>query len=323
MKTDPAKGILKRVTLKLSTGLSEDEIRRAIAQAMGIPLEKVPQVDFQSAKAKIKNEILEVENIISEYKNLLQRSANLPQDKYEELYDLGRFILAFNQSIEILIPETIQKFPDFKIKEGNKIIGIEHTRLINEKVKATIKAAKYFIANAQKLIAQEFNHLSKTVNIFIDYNEIVIGQKNFKTRKFSPDEKVKIAIIIADYIKSLLTTGNAARPSFIRHVEVSSNQDSRIDFELAENYFTKNEFTELLLERIDAKERRVNSYRKAVNSNEIWLVIVADDINSFSGFDMQRATFPKIEASNFDKLILFEKFGGKIYTLFAKEVDET
>ena len=56
--------ILRRVSLKLSTDLSDEEIRKAIAQTMGIPLEEVPIIDFVSAKAKIKEEIHKVENII-------------------------------------------------------------------------------------------------------------------------------------------------------------------------------------------------------------------------------------------------------------------
>jgi hypothetical protein len=40
-----------------------------------------------------------------------------------------------------------------------------------------------------------------------------------------------------------------------------------------------------------------------VGLNEIWLVIVADDINSYSGFDIAHASLPQIKHSRFDKLI--------------------
>jgi hypothetical protein len=317
---DEENGILKRVSIKLSTDLSNEEIRQAIANAMGISLNQIPQVDFPAAKSKIKEEISKVEEIISEYKNKLQNTPGITQDKFDELSDIGRFIVASNERLKIIIPEKISVFPDFTVKMEERIIGIEHTRLMNEEIKATIKTVKYFIEKANKIIAEDLNHLSKTANIFIDYNAIIVDQKTFKSRKFTSSEKDGIIMTIADYIRKLLIEGNDSKPSFITHITISSNKDSRVDLELAESYFTQNEFTDLLIERINSKELKVDSYKREACINEIWLLIVADDINSYSGYDTERALFPQIDSSKFDKLILFEKFSGKIHFLYGSSI---
>jgi len=323
MGTDDSNSFLKRVTLKLSTDLSNEEIRMAIANAMGIPIEIVPQINFPAAKTKIREESQRVNAIVAEYKLKLQSIRGIRADKFEELHDIGRFILAYDQNIALITPQIIPKFPDFKVKRGNDIIAIEHTRLIREETKASIKTARYLIKKANERIADQYNYLSRTVNIFIDYGVEVINGKSFKTRKFSPLEKDTIITTIVEYVIGIVKNEEVSKPSFVQQVTVSSNKDSRIDLELAENYLTQNEFSEFLLDRIISKEKKAASYRNNRDFTALWLVVIADDLNSYSGFDISQSTFPWISKSNFDKLILFEKFGGKVHILYSKSVEET
>ena len=53
--------LLKRTTLKFSTDLPEAEIRKAISESMGIPIEQVPQFNFENEKARMRNEMKSVE----------------------------------------------------------------------------------------------------------------------------------------------------------------------------------------------------------------------------------------------------------------------
>lgn len=310
--------ILKRTTLKFSTDLPEPEIRKAISESMGISIEKVPKFDFENEKARLTNEMKRIEMITKDYKAKLDNSANVTQDKYDELFDVGKFILFANNNFKIEVPNDLLRFPDFILSFEEEKIGLEHTRLMNEETKAQFKTAKYYIKKAEELIATEFNHLSKTVNIFIDYNQNVIGESNFKNKRFTPEQRRQISETLAEYIKSELTEGNVPKPNYIIQTKITSNKDSRVDLELAESYFTLSDFNDLLLERIQKKEERANSYRSEATLSVVWLLIIVDDINSFSGFDLKTAKFPKIENSNFDEIVLFEKFGGKIYNLFIK-----
>ena len=308
----------KRTTLKLSTDLKEEDVRAAIAKAKGIPLERVPPIDFEAIKSKLRDEYYKVQKIIEACKLKFDSNAKITADKYEELNDIGKFILFANERLQIDVPEIIQEFPDFTLLIDHLKIGLEHTRLWNNRTRARFKAAKYYLDKAEEIIAKDLAHLSKTVNIFIDYNKNVIGDANFDNRNFNIEQKNQIPIIIADFVRSELTGGNLLQPSFISQIEITSNKDSRVDLELSETYFTKTEFSDQLIECIAKKEDKVYKYRNARKVDLLWLLIVVDDVNSFSGFNLESAAMPKIEASNFDSILLFEKFTGKIHLVFSK-----
>ena len=261
-----------------------------------------------------------VQRIIETCKAKFDTDPKITSDKYEELYDIGKFILFSKDKLKIHVPEVIQECPDFTLLYlYNQLkIGVEHTRLWSNETRAIFKAAKHYLAKAEEIIAKDLSHLSKTVNIFIDYNKNEIGEGNFDNRKFSKDQRNQIPHIIADLIRSELTGGNLPKPAFISQVEITQNKDSRVDLELAESYFTKAEFSDQLLNCIANKERKADNYRNARTVNELWLLIVIDDVNSFSGFNLESARILKIESSNFDSILIFEKFTGKIHFLFSK-----
>ena len=307
-----------RTTLKFSTDLKEDEIRIAIAKARGIPLEQVPPIDFEVIKSKMRAEYDKVQKIIEACKSKFDSSARITADKYEELNDIGKFILFANEKLQIDVPEVIQKHPDFTLLIDHLKIGVEHTRLWNNRTRAVFKAAKYYLSKAEEIIANDLSHLSKTVNIFIDYDKNVIGEGNFDNRKFNSKQKNQIPKIIADFIRSELTTRNVPKPVFISQVEITPNKDSRVDLELAETFFTKTEFSDKLLKCIAKKEDKAYNYRNARTVDLLWLLIVADDVNSFSGFNLESAIMPQIVTSNFDSILLFEKFTGQIQLVFSK-----
>lgn len=312
--------VKKRTTLKLSTHLSPDEVREAVANAMGIEPGQVPDFDPIKALEEIKNQSSRVNDIIRTHKTALESNPKTTKDKYEELHDIGKFILASGDQFKIYTPDLIPTYPDFTLTYGNYKIGVEHTRLMSEEIKATIKTASFYIKKAEAIIAKDLSQLSKTVNIFVDYTKGVIGNGNFKNRRFTQQEREQIPHIFATYIRSELTGGNISKPDFISQVQITSNQDYRVDLELAESYFTEEEFSALLLEKIGKKEAKADNYRKACCVNELWLIIIIDDVNSFSGFNLENGGIPKIESSNFERVLLFEKFGGIIYSLFSKTV---
>jgi hypothetical protein len=265
--------LTKRTTLTISTDISIDEMRQAIANSMGIDVSKVPEFDLTKELAEIRKQSDRVNEIIKGYKELLLTITKSTKDKYEELHDIGKFILASGDTLTIQIPEVIFDFPDFiLINEDQERIGVEHTRLMNEEMKAIIKTVKYFISEANKLLEVELNHINKTVNIFVDLNQKVIGECTFKNKRFTASQKTEVSKIIATYIKSELIGGNIPRPDFITHIEITPNKDDRIDLLLGEEYFTRNDFEEQLITRIERKEPRANAYRCATKFDQLWLI---------------------------------------------------
>lgn len=295
--------------------MTAEECREAIAKARGIPIELVPLIDFEAEKARMRAQHEKVSAIIEASKKLLAQNPKTTADKYEELYDIGKFIVFFDDNFKIL--PAIQEYPDFTLVYDDYTIGVEHTRLWNNKKRAMFKAAKHYIAKAEEAL-KDLSHLSKTVNIYIDFNQNVISDGNFENRKFTKEQREQIPQIIAGYIRSRLTGGNVTMPAFIQQVEITRNEDFRVDLELGETYFTKTEFSAHLLGCISKKEEKADNYRNARVVDSLWLLIVLDDVNSFSGFNTELAILPEIKNSNFDSIVMFEKFTGNIRFLYLR-----
>ena len=307
-----------RTTLKLSKDMTAMEVREALAKAKGIPLEQVPFIDFEAEKSKVRWQYDKVQEIIKVCKAKFKNDRKTPPGKYEELDDIGKFILFANEKFQIYVPEIIQEYPDFTLLINGLSIGVEHTRLWDNSARAMFRAATYYISKAEEIIASDLSNLSKTVNIFIDYEKNVIGDSNFDERKFSNEQKQQIPHLIANFVKSELMGGYVPKPSFISQIEITRNQDSRVDLVMAETYFTNAEPSNQLLNCIAKKESKADRYRNIRTVSALWLLIVIDDVNSFSGFNLESAKLPSIKNSNFDSILIFEKFTGNIHVLYSR-----
>lgn len=310
--------------MSLPKDATDEAIIESIANAMSIPKEEVPSFNKNEALTAINAEHEEIELLKSSYKSLLDFTPKVQLSKYEELNDIGRFIYAANHTpphtfrFVLNVPETLESFPDFTLLLNDKRIGLEHTRLMNRSLKATNVAIVHCLERAEQILLKEFSHLSKTVNVFFDYNKNIDGIGNFYSIKFSSSEKRRIASILADYIKSILNGILEVKPDFISKIDIISNNELKLDINLGDSYVTSYDFADILTKRINKKEERASAYREAVDIDFLWLIIVIDDLNRYSGFNLEGPFFPNISTSNFDCIIIFEKFGMEILVLYTK-----
>lgn len=147
----------------------------------------------------------------------------------------------------------------------------------------------------------------------------MLGFGNVYDRNFSLTEKKLIGDAISSYIRAQFTGFAIDKPAFIDKITVISNNEKRIDIGLGETYLTALDFSSLILERINKKEKRSSEYREAIDVNYLWLLIVIDDVQAYSGFNLS-SPLPNIETSNFDCIILFEKFSFSITVLYHKNI---
>lgn len=305
---------LRRMSLQLSGNLTNEEVRQAISDAFGFPLNAIPPVDFTRRQDEIRADKKNVGEIIAIYKQFLtQKGAN--KDKYDELLDLGRFIYSINDDIGILIPQELLEYPDFQIIKGKETIGVEHTRLIDKQQIMAFKTAKYILKEAEQSLTPAFGETGKTMNIFFNYDSTISRQGNFKDGGISINERKALINAVEGYVKSILIGDSGKPPAFITRIQISENKEGKLYLELGQNYLTSRIFIEQLFECIAKKEIKANRYRSAMSNKTLWLLIVVDDINSFSGFDIAATKLPILAFSNFDKVFLFEKFDGVAYLL--------
>lgn len=314
LKGETTEPLLIRKTFKISNQGTDEEIRQKIADIYGIPVDKLPPIDIKSEFQRNRENWMQVSELTAPYELFLKGLVHTSQDKYEELTDIGRLIVAWPDELHLILPNEQLKYPDFMALADNRTVGIEHTRLINPTLKAAFNSAEQVITEAEIILKNRNLDYKRTVNIFINFSKPVFNGNNFYSGKFTRREKKQISIEVANYVESLLLEQELEKPIFLENVVIMSSQDPRIDLILTEEYIAKEGFLELLNERIKAKEAKFHKYMSAAEFDTCWLVVIIDGVSSFSGFDLEE--LKEIQTSNkFEKIILFETFGSKIFIL--------
>lgn len=236
---------------------------------------------------------------------------NATVDKIDELIDLGKFLISFDNAIEIKIPEKILRYPDFMVSKENRTIGIEHTRLMDNKSKQFVSAVKNILKRAEKQLLLIDASLTQIINISFNYSKLIWNGKLLLSEKFRANEKEEVAMVISNYLNSVLEKNDIDKPEFIEKVSISGPTNFSLSIEHNEKYLGKSDFIEQLLKTIDSKESKFSRYLQAGSFDEIWLLIVAGGASTASSYDFADIVFEKIN-SQFDQIFLFDNFSCQI-----------
>ncbi len=188
---EPKEDIVFRRTAKISTLGTEEEIIREISQVFNIPVEQIKNQNITGKLKEISSNYHKTSLLINEYKDFFVNH-NATKDKFEELYDLGKFLIALNIDCALEIPDRISAVPDFIITSQNRRIGIEHTRLMNSNSQNLIKTTTQIIKRAENLLLQRKPDWKEIINVSINYWKLNIDDKNL-SNKLSIQDKDNIA----------------------------------------------------------------------------------------------------------------------------------
>ncbi|WP_431294153.1 hypothetical protein [Pedobacter sp. P26] len=189
VRGEPTETLLTRKTFKISNQGTDEEIRQRIADVYGVPLNQVPPINIKAESERNRNHWMKVSELTQPYELYLKGLAHTSQDKFEELNDIGRFIVDSTEELELIVPETQLAYPDFTVRQDGRTIGIEHTRLINPKLKAAFNSAKQVITDAEIDLKNRNLDFKCTVNIFINFSRPILNGATFYTRNFNRQEK--------------------------------------------------------------------------------------------------------------------------------------
>lgn len=310
------KEIVLRRTATISTLGSEDEMMTEISQALKIPIDKLKGQEIFRKLNELTDQHEKFSTLIKEYKEfLLNQKAR--EDKFEELYDLGKFLISITPPYSLELPEKISTIPDFIIIHEQQRVGVEHTRLINSETKNLIKTTTWILKKAEQILLIKNAGLNQIINISINYSKITVEGKNLTTDIFSAKDKEAVAEIIASLIENLLAGNEIPLPSFVENISISDKSVHPLNIKLNENYIAKDEFQQLFEKTIAAKEKKYSSYSNNKTLDEIWLLIVASGVSAASSYLFQGDNFNKGIASQFDKVFLFDNFSHE-YVILPK-----
>jgi hypothetical protein len=303
IKNEPKQVVVTRKTAKISTLGTEEEIINDISQALNIPVEEIRKQNIAEKLRNITANYNKTSSLTEHYRKFLT-SHKAPSDKFEELQDVGKFLISANLKCTLEIPETIRAVPDFIIRTENKKIGIEHTRLMNSDSQVLIKTAIHILKRAEKMLLQRNPTLKEIVNVSINYWKPVIGIKNL-SNKLSNQEKDNIAKNIADYIEGFLKKQEISKPEFIDYISSSNRTEHPLIIILNENYIAKPELEKLFADSIHNKEGKLGSYLQNNSLDALWLLIIISGVTASSSYELK---YLNQINSQFDKIFLFDNF---------------
>jgi hypothetical protein len=299
--------ITLRRTATISTLGTQEEIEKEVAIIFNIPLEEIKSQGLAAKYIQLREHHERFQEIISPYKNyLLQKNAK--EDKFEELYDLGKLLAGFEDKYKIEIPSTNQIVPDFIIHSQKEKIGVEHTRLISPDTKRLTENVSKILKKAEKLLVLRNPSLKYIINIAVSFSKFNIAGKSILSSKFSVQEKQQLAEKISDYIENILKGQPIDKPAFIENIAISGRTVHPLTIRLSEIYIGKENFTSICLATIAAKEEKYLNYTRNNTIKELWLLIVASGITSSSSFILQAERVKNKFNTSFQKIILFDNF---------------
>jgi hypothetical protein len=256
--------------------------------------------DIESGIEALKKQSHDIGLII----NPIINKYNLQDKEKLEVCQIGKFLYRINPELRIA-DKPQPPNPDFIIKVENKIIGLEHSRIIDSEKSQSV----YSISNLFDTAAKKFqieNPESKICATFRLKNDIL----NFPQR-----DKEKLVKIINQFVCEAINRNYQNQPDFIEEIVIMPNEV--VSFSYLGNNFSGKTLTTLELQNaISNKEKKLEKYYSQSNSiNEFWLVLMVGSLNSAS-FELEENTDYRTE-SKFDRVYLMSDFSEEIIEVKA------
>ncbi|MCB0494575.1 MAG: hypothetical protein KDC79_00440 [Cyclobacteriaceae bacterium] len=208
--------------------------------------------------------------------------------KYEELKETAIFLILYSHDWDIVFD---REEPDFILKNGNKYIGLEHTRIIDYSFKSTEGRIEDLFIRAQSILAKRKSVINRLMNIDI--------KSDFIPKKKNTDEYIRnICEVIENYLaKNILIESNIIeniRSMPHSHTSIYPNFGAWIETPVSYS---------LIIDKILEKEKLVPKYMANTGYKQ-WLLLVLGH-GGQSSFSLREYIDQKI-SSPFDKIFILD-----------------
>jgi hypothetical protein len=235
---------------------------------------------------------------ISPFLDQISTRSSYDKKKKTELRHTGKFLAYFFPHLTI---EKIYERPDFLIRYKKRIIGLEHTELINYNIKRQEGYIKNVFNEAEnRLLKEESKDYQNMHNCYI--------KSDFNYKKHPKKEIIKTIIsLIKHYQKEKCVFENfmidqiAEFPhsSFDLIPLFNSNKQSPIN-------------KEIILKAVKKKEKKISEYIKN-STDEQWLLLVISN-SGRSGYDV-KDDFQIELNSPFEHIYLLEDYENNLFKI--------
>ncbi|KIA92261.1 hypothetical protein OC25_17665 [Pedobacter kyungheensis] len=288
----------------ISNDASLDERIRLTAEIYGIDPKRIDKEEFLLGEKEIAESKMQVRAIIQDYfgqeNNTGQRSKN------DELISLGKFLYTTQMNFQI----TPMEVPDFLLTGGDKVIGLEHTRLEAGNDKAYIAEIwkKYLNETVYKLL-NAMPGLCGVGNLTLDTDRRLYEGKSLRdfNDKAISLNRSKIINHLTDYIRATINGEAITTPAFVKTFSYQSSNES-FSLKYNQDYFVRSDFSEMVQEAVRKKEKRIDVYKENAKVDECWLLLVYGDANLSSGFKVNENSLMTELESTFNRIFILNSF---------------
>jgi hypothetical protein len=252
-------------------------------------------------KENVKKLVLEFKekyNGLDKIINPIIEKYNLPQKELIEVCQVGKYVHLINEQIQI-IDKPKPPAPDFILKDGTNIVGLEHTRIFTENVKAYQSIVSLF-NYAEKIFREKFPSEFALANINLKNDKLEYKQK----------EKKLLATQIADLVYNVKMGEIVNFPEYIDDIRISKH--SQVSINYLENNFQGPYLTkENLIKEIKKKEKKIELYKSSeIVMSEYWLILLIGSLSSVS-YQLDENVDYRTN-SLFDRVYLMSDFSAEI-----------
>lgn len=288
----------------ISNDASLQERIRLTAEIYGIDPQRIDREEFLLGEQQIAESKILVTEIIKDYFG--KENSTGQRSKDDELISLGKFMYTTQMDFRI----TPMEVPDFILSSDEVIVGLEHTRLEAEKDKAYVAEIwKKYLKDTVSHLLTEIPNLNGVANLTLDTDYKLFDGKSL--RDFN-DKAIKAnhSTFLKELVDYMLATIKGTIQRAPVFVKAFSYQPSNEPFSLKYNqdYFVRNDFTEMVLAAIQKKEKRLNAYKVNADITECWLLLVYGDASLSSGFKVNKHSLTTPIASKFDRIFILNSF---------------
>ncbi len=215
-----------------------------------------------------------------------------------EVCQIGKFVQKVDSDIQI-VQKPQPPNPDFIIKNEEKLIGLEHTRITTENAKRYF-SIKTLLDYSETIFKSKYPNNNVLASISILNDELIYKQ----------NEKAELAEFIADLVYSDMSRNKAELPYFV--TKIGTSKHSLVSFHFDEENWQSEYLTkEKLKQEIEKKEKKIKGYEKSkIELSEFWLVLLIGSLNSASYTLNDEENYET--DSKFDRVYLMTDFHANI-----------
>lgn len=126
----------------------------------------------------IKAEKQKVADLINPQLSKINQTKNKGKQSQQELVDIGKFITASKENIQILDADF--EVPDFLIQWDGILFGLEHTEVIDRKKKETFEKTQWLINETEKTFLDRYSDIGRQITFSLKFEVTLIDKREKK-----------------------------------------------------------------------------------------------------------------------------------------------